>query len=138
MSEQRSVTQIERMLREIGQDRVKGISVQDACRKIGISEFTYYRCRRRFDPTTIDQSRRVRELEGEVERLKRIVAELMLDKQMLQGMLQDLSKKSGDGHANAYSGRLPRSNVWHIAKARDSALEAAAFELALPGAPTPR
>lgn len=89
MSERRSVKQIERMLREIEQDRVKGISVQDACRKVGISEFTYYRWRRRFDPTTVDQTRRVRELESEVERLKRIVAELMLDKQMLQ----DLSKK---------------------------------------------
>ena len=55
----------------------------------GIAETTYYRWRKRHDPAQVDADRRCRELESEVGRLKRLVAELMLDKQMLQ----DLAKK---------------------------------------------
>ena len=70
-------------------DLAKGLSVSDVCRKVGIAETTYYRWRQRHDPAQIDADRRCRELESEVERLKRLVAELMLDKQMLQ----DIAKK---------------------------------------------
>ena len=56
----------------------------DVCRKLGISQNAYYRWRQNFDPAQADDARRVRELETEVERLKRLVADLMLDKQMLQ------------------------------------------------------
>jgi putative transposase len=59
------------------------------CRKLGIASPTYYRWRQQHDPAQVDDARRVRELESEVERLKRLVAELMLDKQMLQ----DVAKK---------------------------------------------
>jgi len=59
------------------------------CRKLGISQTAFYRWRQRFDPAVVDHAHRVRELETEVERLKRLVAELMLDKQMLE----DVAKK---------------------------------------------
>ena len=59
------------------------------CRQHGIAEATFYRWRQQHDPAKVDDTRRVRQLEGEVERLKRLVAELMLDKQMLQ----DVAKK---------------------------------------------
>ena len=89
MGKRRTREQIQRLLRETDRDLAKGLTVGDVCRKHGISENTFYRWRQRHDPTKVDEARRVRELEGEVERLKRLVAELLLDKQMLQ----DIAKK---------------------------------------------
>jgi putative transposase len=89
MAKRRSVEQIQRLLREVERDLAKGLVVGDACRKLGVSPNTYYRWKQRFDPAQVDDARRVRELSVEVERLKRLVAELMLDKQMLQ----DVAKK---------------------------------------------
>jgi transposase-like protein len=76
-------------LREADRDLAKGLTVSDACRKLGVSENTFYRWRQRHDPTQVDDGRRVRELQVEVERLKLLLAEVMLDKQMLQ----DVAKK---------------------------------------------
>ena len=84
MGKRRSAEQIQRVLREADRDLAKGLTVGDVCRKLGISQNAYYRWRQRFDPAQVDDSRRIRELETEVERLKRLVADLMLDKQMLQ------------------------------------------------------
>jgi putative transposase len=67
----------------------KGLTIGDICRKLGIAQTTYHRWRQHHDPARVDTDRRCRELEVEVERLKRLVAELLLDKQMLQ----DLAKK---------------------------------------------
>ena len=89
MSKRRTVDQIQRLLREAERDLAKGLNASDICRKFGISQTTYFRWRQRFDPAQVDDARRLRELEGEVERLKRLVVELMLDKQMLQ----DVAKK---------------------------------------------
>ena len=79
---------VRRYLR-VDRDLAKGLTISDVCRKINIAETTYYRWRQRHDPAQDNADRRCRELEGEVERLKRLVAELMLDKQMLQ----DIAKK---------------------------------------------
>jgi putative transposase len=81
--------QIQRLLCEADHDLAKGLTIADVCRKFGISVNTYHRWRQRYDPARADDARRVRELELEVERLKRLVAEVMLDKQMLQ----DVTKK---------------------------------------------
>lgn len=89
MGKRRTAEQIQRLLREADRDLAKGLTVGDVCRKLGISGNTYYRWRERHDPAEVDDARRVRELSLEVDRLKRLVAELMLDKQMLQ----DVSKK---------------------------------------------
>ena len=89
MGKRRTPDQIQRLLREADRDLAKGLTVADFCRKIGISENTYYRWRQRHDPAKVDDGRRVRELETEVDRLKLLVAELLLDKRMLQ----DLAKK---------------------------------------------
>jgi putative transposase len=89
MGKRRSADQIQRLLREIENDRAKGLRVGDCCRKLGISQNTYQCWRRRFAPAVLDETRRIRELESEVDRLKRLAAELMLDKQMLQ----DVAKK---------------------------------------------
>jgi len=89
MRKRRTADEVARVLREIDRDVAKGLTVSDICRKIGIAETTYYRWRQQHAPDQVDSDRRCRELELEVERLKRLVAELMLDKQMLQ----DIAKK---------------------------------------------
>jgi putative transposase len=89
MGKRKDAQQIQRLLRDADRDLAKGLTVSDVCRKHGVSSNTYHRWRRRFDETQLDDARRVRELEVEVERLKRLVAELLLDKQMLQ----DVAKK---------------------------------------------
>ncbi len=58
------------------------------CRKLGVTEQTYYRWKRKFAGMGIAELRRLREIEGENRRLKQIVADLTLDKQMLQEALR--------------------------------------------------
>lgn len=84
MGKRRTPEQIQRLLRDAERDLAKGLTVTDLCRKHGITETSYYRWRQRFDPATVDDARRVRELQAEVERLKLLVADLLLDKRMLQ------------------------------------------------------
>ena len=84
MGKRRTAEQITRLLREADRDLAKGLAVADVCRKLGISQNAYYRWRQRHDPVRVDDARRVRELQAEVERLKLLVAELLLDKHMLQ------------------------------------------------------
>ena len=84
MSKRRTADQIVRLLREADRDLAKGLTITDVCRKLGISQTAYYRWRQRHDPAQVDDTRRIRELQVEVERLKLLVAELLLDKKMLQ------------------------------------------------------
>lgn len=84
MGKHRSAEQILRLLREADRDLAKGMRVGDVCRKLGVSQNTYFNWRRRQQPAEPDDARRVRELQIEVDRLKVLVADLMLDKQMLQ------------------------------------------------------
>jgi putative transposase len=89
MRKRRNAEEVARLLREADRDLAKGLTAADVCRKLGVSQNTYYRWRRRHEPGQVDADRRCRELGVEVERLKILVAELLLDKQMLQ----DLAKK---------------------------------------------
>jgi putative transposase len=61
----------------------QGQAVADAIRAIGVSEVTYYRWRQEFGGLKADQVRRLKDLEAENARLRRAVAELTLDKQIL-------------------------------------------------------
>ena len=90
MKKRWTADEVARVLRDIDRDLAKGLTISDVCRKIGIAETTYYRWRQQHAPEHVDSDRRARELEIEVERLKRLVAELLLDKQMLQ----DIAKKT--------------------------------------------
>src|SRR5438132_4388789 len=100
MKKRRNADEVARLLRDADRDLAKGLTVSDVCRKIGVAQTTYHRWRQRHDPARVDTDRRCRQLEVEIERLKLLVAELMLDKQMLQ----DLAKKSGDARPAAGRG----------------------------------
>src|SRR5262245_12533978 len=103
MGKRRTAEQVTCPLREADHDLARGLTVADVCRKHGIAENTSYRWRQRHDPAKADDARRVREFQAEVERLKVLVAELMLDKRMLQKVAQ----KSGDPGSAAGRGGLP-------------------------------
>jgi len=61
--------------------------VAEIIRKLGISEQTFYRCKKRFSGLVIAELRRLRILEEENGKLKQLVADLSLDKKMLQDVL---------------------------------------------------
>jgi transposase-like protein len=79
-----SVEQIIGHLREAEVFLSQGMTVGEICRRIGISEQSYYRWRREYGGLKVDQARRLRELEAENGRLKRGVADLTLDKLILK------------------------------------------------------
>jgi putative transposase len=58
-----------------------GTSAVQVCRKLGITETTFYRWRSKYGGVTANESREVRELRDENQKLKQIVANLLLDKQ---------------------------------------------------------
>ena len=62
----------------------QGQSVAEAIRAIGVSEVTYYRWRREYGGLKSDQVRRMKELETENQRLRKAIADLTLDKLILQ------------------------------------------------------
>jgi putative transposase len=64
-----------------------GTPVGDIIRKMGVTESTFYRWKRRFGGLGIPEVRRLKQLEDENRRLKQLVADLTLDKQMLQEVL---------------------------------------------------
>ena len=76
--------QIIAKLREAEIEISKGQPVPVACRKIGVTEQTYYRWRKEYGGLRLDQAKRLKELERENARLKRLVADLSLDKVMLE------------------------------------------------------
>ena len=79
-----SAEQIVRKLREAEVELAQGVTIKDACRKLAISEQTYYRWRKRYGGLRSNQAKRLKELEQENSRLKRLVGELNLDKSILE------------------------------------------------------
>ncbi len=64
-----------------------GVPVAEIIRKLGITEQTFYRWKKRFAGLGVSELRRLRQLEEENRKLKRLVADLSLDRQMLQEVL---------------------------------------------------
>ena len=62
----------------------QGKSIRDAARQIGISEQTYYRWRKEYGGMDVSQARRLKELEMENQRLKKLVADQALDIEILK------------------------------------------------------
>ena len=65
-----------------------GTKVEEVCRKMGISEATFYNWKKKYGGLGVTELRRLRQLEEENYKLKQIVADLSLDKQMLQDVLK--------------------------------------------------
>ena len=74
-----SAEQIVRKLREAEVELARGATIKDACRELAISEHTYYRWRREYGGLKLNQTKRLKQLEKENARLKRLVAEKELD-----------------------------------------------------------
>ena len=85
MSRKRHKTEeIVSKLRQVDVLVSQGQSVADAIRSIGVTEVTYYRWRQEFGGLKSDQVRRMKELETENQRLRKAIADLTLDKLILQ------------------------------------------------------
>lgn len=78
------VEQIIRKLREAEVELAKGATTVEVCRKLGISEQTYYQWRKEYGGLRMDQARRLKDLERENARLTKLLAESMLDNAILK------------------------------------------------------
>ena len=80
--------QIVNLLRQMEVEIANGKTTAQACRDAEITAQTYYRWRKEFGGLKLDQAKRLKELEKENNRLKRLVAELSLEKQVLREVAQ--------------------------------------------------
>jgi putative transposase len=80
--------QVVNLLRQVEVEIANGKTTPQACREAGIHTQTYYRWRKEFGGLKLDQAKRLKELEKENSRLKRLVAELSLEKQVLRDVAQ--------------------------------------------------
>ena len=76
------------VLRDFQADLDAGLNINHACRKAGIGPSTYYRWKALQENPLSSEQLRISELEAEVDRLKLLVAELALDRRMLQEALE--------------------------------------------------
>ena len=76
--------EIIRKLREAEVLLSQGAAIGEACRRIEVTEQTYYRWRKEYGGLRIDQAKRLKELEQENSRLKRLLADAELDKAILR------------------------------------------------------
>jgi putative transposase len=65
-----------------------GVKVEEVCRKLGISDATFYNWKKKYGTLGVTELKKLKQLEEENSRLKQIVADLSLDKQMLQDVLK--------------------------------------------------
>ena len=79
-----SVEQITSVLQQV----TSGVPVGDVCRQVGISEQTFYRWKKSYGGMLPSEARELKQLREENGRLKRVVADLTLDKVMLQDVVQ--------------------------------------------------
>ena len=78
-----SAEQVVLMLRQIEVQTAQGKSIAVACKEADVSEQSYYRWRKEYGDLKVDQARKMKDLERENARLRRLVADLSLKKQVL-------------------------------------------------------
>ena len=88
MKQKYSPEQIVKFLREAEGKLTSGQTVEAVCREIGVSDATYYNWRRTYGHLKVDQARRLKDLQKENTRLKKLVADLALDKAILKEALE--------------------------------------------------
>src|SRR5690242_367462 len=82
-----------------------GTPVLEVCRKLGISEQTFYRWKKKFAGMGVAELRRLRQLEEENRQLKQLVADLTLDRHMLQEVIRkNLSGRPSNGSVSIFCG----------------------------------
>lgn len=84
MARKTNVEKVIRVLREVEALQSQGKMVAEACRAVGVADHTYYRWKKEYGRLDIDQARRLKELEAENNRLKRLLADAELDKAILR------------------------------------------------------
>ena len=85
MSKKRhTAEQIIPKLREAEVALAQGVTVGEVCKKLAITEQTYYRWRKEYGSLRVDQAKRLKDLEKENARLKKLVADLSLDNDILK------------------------------------------------------
>ena len=75
-------------LRQIEVLQGQGKTIATACKEAGTTEQNYYRWRKEYGGLGVDQAKRLKQLESENGRLKKLVADLSLEKQVLQDVAQ--------------------------------------------------
>jgi transposase-like protein len=80
--------QIVTKLRQIEVLQGQGKTIAMACKEAGTTEQNYYRWRKEYGGLEVNQAKRLKQLESEIGRLKKLVADLSLEKQVLQDIAQ--------------------------------------------------
>jgi len=83
-----SPEQIVKKLREADAAIASGSSVEQVCKQLGISDATYYNWRKQYGQMKLDQVKQLKQLKNENARLKKLVADLSLDKAILEEALR--------------------------------------------------
>lgn len=86
-----------------------GTRVEEVCRKMGISGATFYNWKKKYGGLGVSELRKLRQLEEENSQLKKLVADLSLDKQMLQ----DVLKKSFKARPFEGPGKKLNQRLWY-------------------------
>ena len=79
-----SAEEIVNKLRQAEVELAKGRTVAQVCKQLGVTDQTYYRWRREYGGMKVDQARRLKQLERENARLKKLLADAELDKAILR------------------------------------------------------
>lgn len=82
-----------------------GTPFADVCRKIGIAEATFYLWKKKYGSLAVSEVRELRQMREENARLKRLVADLTLDKQILQEVIRKKSETSSQAGAGSVGAR---------------------------------
>jgi putative transposase len=82
-----------------------GIPVKDLCRKHGFSEASYYLWRSKFGGMSVPEAKRLKDLESENRRLKKLLAEQLLENEVIKVALRKKSERTGPARAGALSDR---------------------------------
>jgi len=84
MAKKVNVEKVIRVLREVEVLQSQGSTIGEACHKLGVTEHTYYRWKKEYGRLDVDQAKRLKGLETENVRLKKLVADLSLDNAILR------------------------------------------------------
>ena len=104
-----------------------GVAVAEVCRKMGISEATYYNWKKKYGGLGVPELRRLKQSEEENQPLKQLVAALSLDK----GMLQDVLKQRSEARAASARGSTLNRRLPHLGPAGLPSYRLAAGQLGL-------